>query len=60
MAPLLGCIKLVYYFKAISDFKLELQSGNAQLKWKFVIFLSHVTLKFDGHWKTLGPLFYVT
>ena len=48
-----------HYFVAISDFKLELQSGNAQLGYKSSIFLSPMTLKFDGWpWKTIGHLFY--
>ena len=52
---------LVHYFKAIGRFKLELQSGKAQYGSKSVIFLSHVTLKFDGwHWKTTGHLSYTT
>ena len=43
----------------ISEFKLELQSGNALSGSKSVIFLSHVTLKFDGWpWKTTGHLIY--
>ena len=28
----------VHHFKSISEFKLELQSGNAQLGWKLMIF----------------------
>ena len=52
---------LVHYFKAIGQFKLELQSGKAQYGSKSVIFLSHVTLKFDGWpWKTTGHLSYTT
>ena len=51
----------VHYFKAISEFKLELQPGNAQFGSKSMIFLSCVNLKFDGwHWKTIGHLFYAT
>ena len=42
----------VHHFKAIREFKLESQSGNLQLGSKSAIFLSHVTLKFDGWlWK---------
>ena len=42
---------------AITEFKLELQSGNAQLGQNLV--LSHVTLKFDGWpWKTIEHFFY--
>ena len=51
----------VHHFKSISEFKLELQSGNAQFGSKSTIFLSHVTLQFDGWpWKTIGHLFYAT
>ena len=51
----------VHHFKSIGEVKLELQSGNAQLGSKLVIFLSCVTLKFDG-WlrKTTEHLFYTT
>ena len=37
----------VYHFIAISEFNLELQSGNAQFGSKSITFLSRVTLKFD-------------
>ena len=49
----------VHHFTAISEFKLELQSGNAQFWSKSTIFFSRVTLKFNG-WpsKTIGHLFY--
>ena len=48
----------VHHFKAIGEVKPELQSGNAQVGSKLVIFLSRVTLKFDGWpWKTIGYLF---
>ena len=57
--PLLCYVKLC--LEAISEFKLELQSGNAQFSSKVVIFLSCVTLKFDEwHWKITGHLFYTT
>ena len=51
----------VHHFKAISEFKLELQSTNTQFVSKSVIFLSSVTYKFDW-WprKTIGHLFYAT
>ena len=50
----------VHHFKSIGEVKLELQFGNAQYRWKLVIF-SCVTLKFDGWpWKTIGHLFYTT
>ena len=50
----------VHHFVAFGEFKLELQSGNAQFGSNSTIF-SRVTLKFDG-WpsKTIGHLFYVT
>ena len=51
----------MHHFIAISEFKLKLQSGNAQFGSKSAIFLSRVTLKFDGwHWKTIGHLFCAT
>ena len=45
----------VQHFVAIGEFKLELQSGNAQSGSKSTIFFCRVTLKFDG-WpsKTIG------
>ena len=51
----------VHHFKSIGEFKLELQSGNAQFGSKWAIFFSRVTLKFDG-WpcKTIGQLFCTT
>ena len=51
---------LVHHFIAISEFKLDLQSRNAQFGTKSMIFfLSHVTFKFDRWpWKTIGYLFY--
>ena len=49
----------VHHFKSIGEFKLELQSGNAQFGSKSVIFKSRVTLKLDEWpWKTIGHLFY--
>ena len=51
----------VHHIIAISEFKLELQSGNAQFGSKSISFLSRVTLKFDRWpWKTIGHLFYAT
>ena len=51
----------VHHFVAIGDFKLELQSGNAQFGSNATIFLSRVTLKSDGWpWKAIGHLFYAT
>ena len=37
----------VHHFVAISDFKLEIQSGNGQFGSKLTIFFSCLTLKFD-------------
>ena len=49
----------MHHFIAIVIFKLKLQSGNAKFGSKSAIFLSRVTLKFDGWpWKTIGHLFY--
>ena len=46
---------------AIGEFKLELESGNAQFGSNSTIFFSCVTLKFDRwHWETIGHLFYAT
>ena len=39
----------MYHFTAVSEFKLELQSGNAQTRSKFVLFCPPVTLIF-GKW----------
>ena len=51
----------MYHFKAIGKIKLEVQSGNAKFGSKLVIFLSHVTSKFDRWpWKTTGHLSYTT
>ena len=49
----------VQHFVVIGEFKLELQSGNAQCRSKSTSFFSRVTLKFDG-WpsKTIGHLSY--
>ena len=49
----------VLHFIAIYQFKMELQSGKAKFGSKSVIFLSLVTLKFDGWpWKTTAHFFY--
>ena len=50
----------LHHLVAIYEFKLELQSGNAQFWSKWTIFVSRVTLQFDV-WprKTTGHLFYV-
>ena len=56
-APLLCCFKFMDHFITIGEFKLKLQSGNAQFGSKSAIFLSCVTLKFDGWpWKIIGHL----
>ena len=59
--PFYTKLSSVHRFVAISAFKLELQSGNAQLGEKNRRFLSLVTLKFDG-WpcKTIGQSFNTT
>ena len=49
---------LVHNFKVIDEFKLELTVQKRPI-WE--LFLSHVTLRFDGWpWKTIGHLFYAT
>ena len=49
----------MHYFKTISGFKLELQSGNAQFKSKLMIYCPVWSLKFDRWpWKTIWHLFY--
>ena len=49
----------VHHFIAISESKLELQSGNDQFGSKSMLF--HCDLKFDRwHWNTIGHLFYAT
>ena len=54
-------LSFVHHFVTIDEFKLELQSKNAQFGSKSTIFFSRVTLKFDG-WpsKTIGQLSYAT
>ena len=51
----------MHHFKAVSEFKLELQSKNAQFGSKSTIFFHRVTLQFDV-WprKMIGHLFYAT
>ena len=51
----------VYHFIPTGEFKLDLQSGNAQFGSKSTIFFSRVTFKLDG-WpsKTIAHLFYDT
>ena len=51
----------VHHFVAIGEFKLELQSGNAQSGSNSMIFFSRVTLQFDvWPWTTTGHLFHAT
>ena len=51
----------VHHFKSIGEFKLDLQSGNAEFGSKLKIFFSRVTFKLEGWpWKTIGYLFYDT
>ena len=51
-------LSFVHHFVAIGEFKLELQSRNAQFGSKSAMFFSRVTLKSDGWpWKTIGHLF---
>ena len=51
----------VHHFLAIGEFKLEIQSRNAQFRSKSTIFFSPVTLQFDvWPWKTIWNLFYAT
>ena len=50
----------VHHLVAICEFKLDLQSRNAQFGSKSTIFFSCVTLQFYiWPWKTIGHLFYV-
>ena len=52
-------LSFVHHFKAMGEFNLELQSGNAWIWSKSAIFLSCVTLKFERWpWKTIGHLSY--
>ena len=54
-------LSFVHHFKAIGEYKLELQSEDAQFGSKSIIFLSHLTLKFDEWpWKTIRLLLYAT
>ena len=57
--PSYAASSFAHHFIAIGEFKLELQSGNAQFGSKLTTFFSRVTLKFDGWpWKTIGHLFW--
>ena len=51
----------LHHFKAMCEFKLQLQSRNPQFGLKSTNFFSHVTVKFDGWpWKTIGHLYHAT
>ena len=57
-APFPMLLQACASFVAIGEFKLELQSGNAQFGSKSTIFFSRVNLKLDGWpWETIGHLF---
>ena len=60
-APLLCYFKFVHHFVAIGEFKLELQSGNAQFGLNSTIFRAvwPWNLTYDLE-KTIGHLFYAT
>ena len=53
-------LSFVYHFKAIGEFKLELQSGNAQFRSKFAIFCSvwpwNLTDDLEKQWSTSSML----
>ena len=52
-------LSFVLHFKARGEFKLEVQSENTKFRSKSAIFLSPVTLKFEGWpWKSIGHLSY--
>ena len=52
---------MYHFVAAIGEFKLELQSGNAEFESKSSIFFTHVTFTFDIlSWKTTGHGFYAT
>ena len=57
--PFYAASSFVHNFTAITEFKLELHSGNTQSGSKSAIFLSPVTWKFDGQpWNPIGHIFY--
>ena len=59
--PFCTTSSFVNHFKAIGEFKLQLQSRNAQFGLKIGDFLSCVNLKFDRWpWQTIGHFFYAT
>ena len=60
-APLLWYVKLCHHFIAISEFKLELPSGNAQIGWNSAIFCRAWPWNLtDDLEKKIGHLFYAT
>ena len=47
----------VHRFEVIGEFKLDIQTGNAEFGSKSTIFVSRVTLKFDGWpWTSIGHI----
>ena len=54
-------LNFVHNIKSIGEFKLDLQTENAQLGSKLVIFMLRVILKLYGWpWQMIGHLFYTT
>ena len=51
--PFYATSSFVHHFITTNEFKVELQSGNAQFGSKSAIFFSRVTLKFNGSCKTI-------
>ena len=61
----IGCLfyttsSFVHHSKVINEFKLELQSGNAQFGSKSVIFCPVLPWNLMDNLKTIGHLFYAT
>ena len=57
MPDFIAINEFLHHFVAIGEFKLVLQSRNAQFGSKSMFFISGVTLKFDGWpWKIIGHL----
>ena len=60
-APLIHYIELCASCQSHRWIKIGLTVRKPSIRFKFVNFLSRVTLKFDGWpWKTIGHLFYAT
>ena len=53
-------LSFVHHFIAIGEFKLELQSGNAQFGLKSMFFCLVWPWNLTWPWKTIGHLFYAT